>query len=65
MQCIVEQKTSLSKLTEDITMYDRSKLVYKDFTTIQADEFSYTGNNEPIIAKGNVVIEKKNLGYYI
>lgn len=44
-------------------MYDRSKLIYKDFTSIIADEFDYDGSNNPIYAKGNVIIEKP--GEYI
>ena len=41
-----------------IVMYDRSKLMYKDFTNIVADEFIYEGNKKPVYANGNVVIEK-------
>lgn len=40
-----------------IIMYDRSKLIYKDFTSIVADEFTYEGEHKPIYAKGNVIIE--------
>ena len=31
--------------------------MYKDFTSVVADEFNYDGNDKPILAKGNVLIE--------
>ncbi len=51
-------KATINSETGKIIMYDRSKMMYKDFTSIVADEFIYEGNNKPIYAKGNVIIEK-------
>ena len=51
-------RATINSETGKIIMYDRSKLMYKDFTSIVADEFTYDGNKKPIYAKGNVIIEK-------
>ncbi|MBQ7449860.1 LPS export ABC transporter periplasmic protein LptC [bacterium] len=51
-------RATINSETGKITLYDRSKLMYKDFTSIVADEFIYEGNKKPVYAKGNVVIEK-------
>ena len=51
-------RATVNSETGRIVLYDRSKLMYKDFTSIVADEFIYQGNKNPIYAKGNVVIEK-------
>ena len=50
-------KATINSETGQIILYDRSKLMYKDFTSIVADEFNYDGQDKPILAKGNVVIE--------
>ena len=50
-------KAKINSETGSVIMYDRSKLMYKDFTSIIADEFTYEGEDKPIHAKGNVVIE--------
>ena len=50
-------KATINSETGQIMLYDRSKLMYKDFTSITADEFNYDGQDKPILAKGNVVIE--------
>ena len=50
-------KATINSETGSIILYNRSKLMYKDFTSIVADEFNYDGTNKPIHAKGNVVIE--------
>ena len=51
-------RATVDSETGKIILYDRSKLMYKDFTSIVADEFTYEGNKKPIYAKGHVVIEK-------
>lgn len=51
-------RATINSETGQIIMYDRSKLMYKDFTSIVADEFVYEGNKKPVLAKGNVLIEK-------
>lgn len=51
-------RATINSETGTIILYDRSKLMYKDFTSIIADEFIYEGNKKPVYAKGNVVIEK-------
>ncbi len=51
-------RATINSETGKIVMYDRSKLMYKDFTSIIADEFTYEGEDKPIYAKGKVVIEK-------
>ena len=51
-------RATVNSETGKIILYDRSKLMYKDFTSIVADEFIYQGNKNPVYAKGNVVIEK-------
>ena len=50
-------RATINSETGSIIMYDRSKLIYKDFTSITADEFTYAGEHKPIHAKGNVIIE--------
>ena len=49
--------------TGQIKLFFRSKLMYKDFTSIVADEFDYKGEDEPVLAKGNVIIE--NPGQFV
>ena len=56
-QAIIDSETGR------IRLFYRSKLIYKDFTSIVADEFDYRGEDEPVLAKGNVVIE--NPGKFI
>lgn len=53
-------RATINSETTQIVMYDRSKLIYKDYTSIVADEFTYNGSDKPITAKGNVVIAKPN-----
>ncbi len=55
-------KAILNSETGEITLYDRSEFLYKDFTSVIADKFTYSGNNNPILAEGNVLI--KNPGQY-
>ena len=56
-QAIIDSETGR------IRLFYRSKLIYKDFTSIVADEFDYRGEDEPVLAKGDVVIE--NPGKFI
>ena len=56
-------RATINSETGSIVMYDRSILMYKDFTSIIADEFTYDGKDKPIYAKGHVVIE--NPGQFI
>ena len=50
-------RATINSETGQIMLYDRSKLMYKDFTSVVADEFNYDGKDKPILAKGNVIIE--------
>lgn len=43
--------------TGEIKLFNRSELMYKDFTSIIADEFNYQGEDKPILAKGKVIIK--------
>ena len=54
---IQSPRATINSETGQIMLYDRSKLIYKDFTSIIADEFNYDGKDKPVIATGNVIIE--------
>ena len=56
-------RATINSETGSIIMYDRSKLMYKDYTSIIADEFTYEGTDKPIYAKGNVIIENPGQFY--
>ena len=60
---IQSPRATVNSETGQIMLYDRSKLIYKDFTSIIADEFNYDGNDKPINAKGNVIIENPGKFY--
>ena len=60
---IQSPRATINSETGQIMLYDRSKLMYKDFTSIVADEFNYDGKDKPVIATGNVVIENPNKLY--
>lgn len=41
-----------------IIMYDDTRVVIKDGTSLEADRITWTGSNNPIIAKGNIRITR-------
>lgn len=51
-----------SKKTQ-IIMYDDTRIVIKDGTSLEADRLTWTGKDKPVIAKGNVKITRNGQFY--
>ena len=47
-----------NSVKKQITLYDDTFIVIKDGTTLEADRLVWSGNDEPIIATGNVKITR-------
>src|SRR5574344_1487176 len=45
---------------KEIIMSDKANIIYKDGSNISAERIIWKGNNEDIVAQGNVRIEKPN-----
>ncbi len=53
-------KGSYNSKTRVIVLYQDTFIVLKDKTTLKSDRLRYAGNDEPIVATGNVVITRDN-----
>lgn len=51
-------KGTYNEKSKEITLYDDTFIVLKDFTTLRANKLEWNGNDEPIVAKGNVRITR-------
>ena len=53
-------KGTYNESKKEIFLYDDTFIVLKDMTTLRANKLEWTGNENPIIAKGNIRITKNN-----
>ena len=53
-------KGTYNEAKGQIILYENTYIVLKDFTTLKANKLEWSGNDKPVIAKGNVQITRKD-----
>ena len=53
-------KGSFHEESKRVVLYEDTYIIYKDGTSVEADRFTWQGNDKDIVAEGNVIIRRNN-----